>query len=90
MKKMFLVFGATAMVALTTLSGAAQAQPHHGDRAYRSHVVVVSPPAPRHIVRHGHYSRHDHRAYKRHARRDSDRDGVPNRYDRRPQNPYRY
>jgi hypothetical protein len=22
--------------------------------------------------------------------RDSDRDGVPNRYDRRPNNPYRY
>jgi hypothetical protein len=24
------------------------------------------------------------------AYRDSDRDGVPNRYDRRPNNPYRY
>ncbi|MBO9514040.1 MAG: hypothetical protein J7549_07980 [Variovorax sp.] len=24
------------------------------------------------------------------AMRDDDRDGVPNRYDRRPDNPYRY
>lgn len=31
------------------------------------------------------YRGHDHRAY-----RDRDGDGVPNRYDRRPDNPYRY
>jgi len=54
----------------------------------------------------GHYARHrpghyyaqpvwvsDHRGYYvRHGgwRRDADGDGVPNRYDRRPYNPYRY
>jgi hypothetical protein len=90
MKKMFFAFGAAAAVALATLSGAAQSQPHHGERGYRPHVVVVPPPPPRHIMRHGYHPRHDDRAYYRHARRDSDRDGVPNRYDRRPHNPYRY
>lgn len=35
---------------------------------------------------------HPHRHYYHHKRyyRDNDRDGVPNRYDRRPHNPYRY
>lgn len=28
--------------------------------------------------------------YGRHGWRDRDGDGVPNRYDRRPDNPYRY
>jgi len=32
---------------------------------------------------------HHHRAYQR-GWRDRDHDGVPNRYDRRPNNPYRY
>jgi hypothetical protein len=32
-----------------------------------------------------HYGGHRH-----HYRRDRDGDGVPNRYDRRPDNPYRY
>jgi hypothetical protein len=60
-------------------------------------VVVVPPPPPHHIARHGYHPRldhhadyrHDRRGYYRHARRDSDRDGVPDRYDRRPHNPYR-
>lgn len=34
---------------------------------------------------HGHYDRRDYRG----ARWDRDGDGVPNRYDRRPNNPYR-
>jgi hypothetical protein len=98
MKKMFFAFGAAAAFALAALSAPAQAQPYHGDRGYRPHVVVVPPPPPRHIERHGYYPRrdhradyyrHDHRAYYRHARMDSDRDGVPDRYDRRPNNPYR-
>ena len=53
--------------------------------------------APRHngqYSRHnGHYSRHD-RHYRRPvpagARRDRDGDGVPNRFDARPNNPRRY
>lgn len=98
MKKMFIAVGAAAVVALAALSAPAQAQPHHGDRGHRPHVVVVPPPPPHHVTRHGYHHRHDHRAdsyrhdrraYYRHARRDSDRDGVPDRYDRRPHNPYR-
>jgi hypothetical protein len=107
MKKMFFALGTAAVVALTALSAPAQAQPHHGDRGYRPHVIVVPPAPPRPIVRHGYHPRDDHRAdhyrhdrrdgyYRhdrrddyRHARRDSDRDGVPNRYDRNPHNPYR-
>ena len=41
---------------------------------------------------HRHHHRHDEWRY--HDRRggawDADRDGVPNRYDRAPRNPYRY
>ena len=41
---------------------------------------------------HGHYDHRDHRdrGDYRGARWDRDGDGVPNRYDRRPGNPYRY
>ncbi|MBS0343494.1 MAG: hypothetical protein JSS56_23570 [Proteobacteria bacterium] len=41
---------------------------------------------------HGHYDRRDYRDHRdyRGARWDRDGDGVPNRYDRRPNNPYRY
>jgi len=81
--------GAAAVLALTALSAPAQAQPHHGDRGYRPHGGHVQP-APRHISRHDYYhQRHDRGGFYRHARRDSDRDGVPDRFDRRPNNPYR-
>ncbi len=33
--------------------------------------------------------RHYHKRHQ-HYRHDNDRDGVPNRYDRRPNNPHRY
>ena len=38
------------------------------------------------------YHDRDHRSYRGDGGgyRDRDRDGVPNRYDRRPGNPYRY
>ena len=56
--------------------------------AYPGPVVVAPPPAvvyrpapPPVIYRHGPPPR---------AYRDRDGDGVPNRYDRRPNNPYRY
>ena len=38
----------------------------------------------------GYYGRHGHYDGGRRAYRDRDGDGVPNRYDRRPDNPYRY
>lgn len=98
MKKLSLAFGAAALFALSVLSAPANAQPSHGHPGYRPHsrphVVVVQPP-PRHVARHGHgrhYDRHYQPSrYERHHRgwRDNDRDGVPNRYDRRPNNPYR-
>jgi hypothetical protein len=37
-----------------------------------------------------HYYRTNYRNSYRAWNRDRDRDGVPNRYDRRPNNPYRY
>jgi len=97
MKKILSAFATAAAIAFAVSSAPAQAQPHHGDRGYRPHVVVDPPPPPRHITRHGYHPRHDHhaddrhdrRGYYRHARWDSDRDGVPDRYDRRPHNPYR-
>ncbi|WP_295545339.1 hypothetical protein [uncultured Pseudacidovorax sp.] len=57
--------------------------------------VYYPPPPPRY---HGPPPRyygppphHFHRPpHHRGGWRDSDRDGVPNRYDRRPHNPYRY
>jgi hypothetical protein len=89
MKKLSLALAAAALLSLAALSAPAQAQPHLGDHGYRPHVVVVPPPPPRHVVRHGYEHRHDRHAGYRHARRDGDRDGVPDRYDRRPHNPYR-
>jgi hypothetical protein len=44
---------------------------------------VYVQPRPVYVHPHRHY--HHKRYY-----RDRDRDGVPNRYDRRPNNPYRY
>ncbi|WP_447776965.1 hypothetical protein [Variovorax boronicumulans] len=69
------------------------APPPHHPRYY------APPPPPRHYHpghydgprRHGYYD-HGRRDWdgRRHGRRDYDGDGVPNRYDRRPNNPYRY
>ena len=98
MKKMSLALGSTAVIVLAALHAPAQAQPR--PLAHGPHVLVVPAP-PRPVARphpapgqvHGHVYRpayrHHHRAYHRHAWRDSDHDGVPNRYDRRPHNPYR-
>lgn len=66
---------------------------------------VYVQPAPGAYYGHGHghgrgyyrqdYGHYEHRGYRDHrdyrgARWDRDGDGVPNRYDRRPHNPYRY
>lgn len=68
--------------------------------------VIYGPPAyghyreRRHHHKHHHHHHHyyqrddddddEHRHHRRGARRDSDRDGVPDRWDRRPENPWRY
>ena len=88
MKKFSLAFAAAAVTALVTLSTPVEAQPYHRD-GYRPPVVVVVQPPPRRVVVRNGYYRHARGPYYRHGRRDSDRDGVPDRFDRRPNNPYR-
>ncbi|SFO03204.1 MULTISPECIES: hypothetical protein [unclassified Variovorax] len=104
MKKLTYAFGAAALLSLAAISAPAQAQsgpfiqaqvyvtpapPHrHYDRRY------YAPPPPPHYHpgyhRGDRYYRHDRYDGRRYGRHDNDRDGVPNRYDRRPNNPYRY
>lgn len=67
--------------------------------------VIYGPPAYGHYRERRHHHKHHHHHYyqrddddddddrhhhRRGARRDSDRDGVPDRWDRRPENPWRY
>lgn len=99
MKQMFLAAGAAALLALGALPSAAQAQPHGHPGGYhdrpRPQVIVVQPPPPRYVARPHHGPRYDHRHDHRYDRRayrrgrDHDRDGVPDRHDRFPSNPYR-
>lgn len=102
MKKLSLtaLFGA-ALMSLTMLSTPAQAHDdHRGGHRAQSH--SHGHPHARHghrVERHHHAQRRAHLERQRHARwqqrhapvrYDRDRDGVPDRYDRRPNNPYRY
>lgn len=48
------------------------------------HPVYYTQPRPYYV------DRHHHKHYRKHYRHDNDRDGVPNRYDRRPNNPHRH
>lgn len=63
-----------------------------GVYGYAPAPVYVAPqpvyvqPRPVYYVQPRHYRHHRYHA----PRRDRDGDGVPNRYDRRPNNPYRY
>lgn len=102
MKKLIAAVGAAALMSLAMLGTPAQAQPHGPVVQVQYYVAPPPPPryhrpppppryahpgyyhdGPRYHPRHRHWER-------RHGWRDSDRDGVPNRYDRRPNNPYRY
>ncbi|MFJ7567061.1 hypothetical protein ACIQW9_08905 [Herminiimonas sp. NPDC097707] len=49
---------------------------------------IYVQPQPVYVDRH--YYKHHHKHYRNHYRHDRDGDGVPNRYDRRPNNPHRY
>lgn len=55
---------------------------------------VYVQPRPYYVEeRHHQHRRHHHKRHDNHyvaPRHDRDGDGVPNRYDRRPNNPYRY
>ncbi|MEJ8846154.1 hypothetical protein [Variovorax rhizosphaerae] len=54
-------------------------------------VYYGPPPPPQHrFYDHDRARRWDERHGHGHYRRDRDGDGVPNRYDRQPNNPYRY
>lgn len=102
MRKLIAAVGATALLSLAALSAPAQAQPHLP--IIQTQVYVAPPPArryyapppPRYVhpgyYNHGPRYRPPPRHWERRhgARRDNDGDGVPNRYDRRPNNPYRY
>ncbi|WP_422087528.1 hypothetical protein [Variovorax sp.] len=105
MKKLTLAFGAAALLSLAAFTAPAQAQPGGSFIQAQVYVVPPPPPRPRYYApppppRYYHGPRHYHggdRYYRdrrwddrRHGRRDNDGDGVPNRYDRRPNNPYRY
>ncbi|MDH6165857.1 hypothetical protein M2282_000985 [Variovorax boronicumulans] len=104
MKKLTFAVAAAALMSLAALSAPAQAQTG-GRFIQAQVYVVPAPPPPRRYYappppRHFHPGYHrDGRRYdhgrrwddRRHygGRRDNDGDGVPNRYDRRPNNPYR-
>ncbi|RZI95357.1 MAG: hypothetical protein EOP78_06795 [Variovorax sp.] len=104
MKKLTFAIAAAALLSLASFGTSAQAQPA-GRFIQAQVYVVPAPPPPPGYYRHAeprryygppprHY-RHDRRwDDRRHwdhraGRRDRDRDGVPNRYDRAPNNPYR-
>lgn len=60
---------------------------------YRQSGPLPYHAAPRHDDRYSRYDRHDRhhrRPLPAGARYDRDRDGVPDRFDRAPRNPYRY
>lgn len=101
-KLSFATLLSAALLSLATLSAPAQAhdrgRPGHG---YHGHPGYHPPNHDR-----ARAYRHAQREYQRHLEwqqrqawrarhhgyglRDSDGDGVPNRYDHRPHNPYRY
>ena len=102
MKKLSYALAAAAtLLSFGTFGTAAQATPF-GHRVHTQVYVVPGPPPPHHYRGPDrryyappppprHY-RHDRRwDDRRHGgyRRDRDGDGVPNRYDRAPNNPYR-
>ena len=105
MKKLTFAVAAAALMSLAALSAPAQAQTG-GRFIQAQVYVVPAPPPPRRYYAPPPPPRHYHPGYYRdgrhydhgrrwddrrhYGRRDSDRDGVPNRYDRRPNNPYRY
>lgn len=50
---------------------------------------VYVQPRPVYYGRDDHYGHHGRRVHHHRGWGDADRDGVPNRYDRAPHNPYR-
>ena len=102
MKKLpFAALLSAALVSLTMLSSPAHAYDDRGPRGYDRHHGYYDHHAERQArayrrAQREHYREMERRrqhawAARHHAPRfDRDGDGVPNRYDRRPNNPYRY
>jgi hypothetical protein len=106
MKKLTFAVTAAALFSVGAIGTVAQAQPRIDAQVYLgAPPVVVAPPPPVYVrpapVYYGppppperRFYDHDrgHRWDERHNhyRHDRDGDGVPNRYDRQPNNPYRY
>lgn len=105
MKKLTFALGAAAFLSLVALTAPAQAEIAGGHFVQAQHYYVQPAPPPRYYRDHDRryyappprYYRDADRGYGRgwegrrySGRRDYDGDGVPNRYDRRPNNPYRY
>jgi hypothetical protein len=105
MRKITFALGAAALLSLVAITAPAHAE--YGERYPHRVIVVPAPPPPPHVYYgpppqrwHGGHDRWDHgrRGWRDSDRdgvpnrydRDRDGDGVPNRYDRRPRNPYRY
>lgn len=64
--------------------------PHGSRHVWIAGTWVVQPGYQPGYVEPGYRGSWEERRRYRHGHRDSDGDGVPNRYDRRPDNPYRY
>ncbi len=100
MKKLSFAIAAAALLSLGAIGTAAQAQ-LVGGHTIQAQVYVVPapphrgyyhrppPPPPRYYYAPNHYRYYHRRWNNHHGRWDYDRDGVPNRYDRAPNNPYR-
>lgn len=88
-----LITGASLLLS-TSVAMARDIDIRHVERpVYRQSGPLPYHAAPRHGDRYSRYDRHDHhhrRPLPAGARYDRDRDGVPDRFDRAPRNPYRY
>ena len=91
-----LLAGAVGLAALAAVPAAQARSDVHFSIGFSAPIGYVQPapvyvqPEPVYV-----YPRHGYYGHRHHGRRggpwgDADRDGVPNRYDSRPHNPYRY
>ena len=85
-----LLLSASAAIAHTVIDRHGDYRPHR--HAQAQHAAPVRPA--HRYDHHDRHARHDYRQDRRaappRAQRDRDGDGVPNRFDARPDNPRRY
>jgi hypothetical protein len=88
-----LIAGTTALMTATPALARAEVNVHIGAPARPIQVApIYRAPRPVHVQPRPVYRDYSHRYARpvRYSRRDLDGDGVPNRFDARPRNPYRY